>query len=246
MMLDEDVELLEGLPIAHIKSINSIVVADMHLGYEGAMAGEGAFLPKVNLKEICREVKEGIARSGAERVIVDGDIKSEFSKVSVDELNELHGFASFLEKEGVMPVLVKGNHDNFVDRYRGAFRMEIYGGHAEIGEYLFLHGDKEPARIKRRTRMVVMGHEHPAITISTALGRREKVKCFLYGRYRGKGLLVLPAIGYFSTGMDVGAAGHGMLSPILRRGGIGSMHAIACAYGSTIDFGKVSDLRGKI
>ena len=243
MMLDRDVELLDGLPIAHIKSINSIVVADMHLGYEGAMAEEGAFLPKVNLKRICKEIKEGASMSGADRLIVDGDIKSEFSKVSIDELNELHDFMSFLEREGIRPVLIKGNHDNFVDRYRGSFSMEIHDRQTEIGGYLFLHGDREPDSIGSGTKMIIMGHEHPAISISTALGRREKIRCFLYGRYKKTRLLVLPAIGYFSSGMDAGAYGHGMLSPILRNANKDGMHAIACAYGSTIDFGKISDLR---
>ena len=59
MKLDGDVEILDGLPLLHIKSLSALICSDLHLGYEGVMADRGTFLPKVNLKNIKDIVKKG-------------------------------------------------------------------------------------------------------------------------------------------------------------------------------------------
>ena len=78
MMLSEDIELLDGLPVAFIKSLNAIVVADMHLGYEGMMAKKGVLIPKVNFKKMTETMTAAIEKTHAKKLIVNGDIKNEF------------------------------------------------------------------------------------------------------------------------------------------------------------------------
>jgi uncharacterized protein len=244
-MLTDDVELLDGMPVAFIKSINSIVASDFHLGYEGAMTKSGVFVPKVNLNSIIETLGKAISSTGADRLIIVGDLKHDFSDIEADEFNELHDLMTFLKQKKVAPVLVKGNHDNFVERYREPFNLLVYGKEADINNYLFFHGDELPKIPSKNPRMLIMGQEHPAISITNTVGKREKLRCFLYGKYERLPLLVLPAMGYFSTGTDVNTRSkHEPLSPILKHADIDSMHAIAIGYGSTIDFGEISRLRG--
>lgn len=244
MILDKDVELLEGLAIAYIKSIDSMVVSDIHLGYESRMAKSGVFIPKANLNKILGDFEKGLERTKAGSIIVVGDIKNDFSNVEQDEFNELYDLIKFCNDKKVELVLIKGNHDNFIDRYKESFRLKTHVGQAEIGDYLFFHGDKMPRIPNKAPRMLISGHEHPSIGIVNGAGRSERLRCFLFGEYKRIKLLVLPAISYFATGSDVNVHPESrLLSPVLKKAGIDSMHAIAIGYGSTLDFGTIGNLR---
>ncbi len=244
MRLTDDVELLDGLPVAFIKSLDAIVVADLHLGYEGVMAKQGLFLPKVNLKKIFTIIKNAINKTQAKTIIVNGDIKNEFSKVDEEEFNELFDFINFVKQLDVSLILIKGNHDNFVDRYKDPFKLKIYQQEAKLGDYLFFHGEELPNDLSSGVKMLIMGHEHPAIGIFNKAGKREKLRCFLFGTFENKSILVLPAMNYFASGTDINMTNKSdLLSPVFKRMNVDEMRAIATGYGSTMDFGTIYMLR---
>ncbi len=246
MMLGKDVEILDGLPVLHIKSMSAIVCTDLHLGYEGVAADKGIFLPKVNLRHIKESLKDAVDRTKVERIIVDGDIKNEFSQVHTEEFNETHEFVNFLRHDlGLKTItLIKGNHDNFIDRLREPFRMELYTQEALIGDYLFFHGEERPK--EKRGKLLVMGHVHPSIAIYSKLGVKEKLRCFLYGRMKDRRqIIILPAMNYFAEGFSVNTErGIGDLAPIFNEMlDVDSMEALCIGEGETLDFGRVGQLR---
>ncbi len=246
MILDEDIELIDGMPLAYIKSLNALATADLHLGYESVMAKRGTLIPKVNFTKITEALSIALDKTGAKTILVDGDIKNEFSRVDEDEFNELYEFIMFTREKHVTPILIKGNHDNFVERYKEPFKLSVYRQQAMMGKYLFFHGEEMPALDKttRGVKTLIMGHEHPAIGIIDEIGKHERLKCFLYGRYKNMKLLVLPALNYFAGGTEINFVPEGeLLSPIFKKVNIGKMHAIAIGYGSTIDFGEIKKLR---
>jgi uncharacterized protein len=244
MMLSKDVELINGLPIAYIRSIDSLVLSDLHLGYESHMAKRGIFIPKVNLKKIINELEIALKSTKAKNIVVVGDIKNEFSTVGADEFNELHELIGFCNEKKIGLVLIKGNHDNFIDRYKEPFKFKVYTNEALIGDYFFFHGDRLPAIPKKKPKMLISGHEHPTIGISNSAGRSERLRCFLFEKYKGIPYLVLPAINYFASGSDINVNGKWhLLSPALKRINIDNAHAIVIGYGSTIDFGTIGKLK---
>ncbi|MEM3282071.1 MAG: metallophosphoesterase [Candidatus Micrarchaeaceae archaeon] len=243
MRLSNGIELLDGMPIAFIRSIGALAIADLHLGYEGVLAKKGIFLPKMNLKHIMDSLDNALSATGAGSIVVDGDIKNEFSDVDTEEFNELYEFVNHFKEKGVKLILIKGNHDNFVDRYRESFGITIARQELLIGNYLFFHGEEMP-KAYRDASTLIMGHEHPSIAVFTDAGSRERLRCFLYGFYKGKRLLVLPAMNYFAQGREINIEPReSMLSPLMRSIDIDAMHAIALGYGSTIDFGEIRSLR---
>ncbi len=245
MRLNKEIELVDGLPVLYIKSLSAIACSDLHLGYEGVTADKGTFLPKVNLKRIKSTIKKAIDRTGAESIIIDGDIKNEFSDVHIEEFNEFHEFAFYLKKElGLKRItLIKGNHDNFIERLKQPLGFEIYAQEALIGDYLFFHGEELPA--SRKGKMLIMGHVHPAIAIYNALGVKEKFSSFLYGKIKGgRELLVLPAMNYFAEGVSVNLDDIGRMAPVFRRlADVDRLRAYCIGEGETMDFGLVGDLR---
>jgi putative SbcD/Mre11-related phosphoesterase len=239
-----DVEIVDGTPIIYIKELSAIACSDLHLGYEGVMAENGIFLPKANLRKIKEEIGKVVNEKKPERVIIDGDIKNEFSKVHVEEFNELYELINFLRSSGIKEIiLIKGNHDNFVDRLKNSLGIKIYKQEALFGKYFFFHGEELPGEKSKEAEWLIMGHIHPAITLYTSVGKKEKIKCFLYGSFSGKKILVLPAMNYFVEGVSVNLEDVSELSPIFSNFDISNMHALCISEGETLDFGTVGDLR---
>jgi uncharacterized protein len=243
--INDDVEILDGMPILYIKSMSAIVCTDLHLGYEGVVADKGTFLPKANLRHIKETIKRAVELRRPSRIIVDGDIKNEFSQVHVEEFNETHEFVNFLRKEMNLEAitLIKGNHDNFIERLKEPFRMELYTQEALVNGYLFFHGEELPSE---QGKILIMGHVHPSIAIYNRLGVKEKLKCFLMGKLKdGRGILILPAMNYFAEGFSVNMErGIGDLAPIFKKMlDIDAMEALCIGEGETLDFGTVGELR---
>lgn len=244
MRLGKDLEIVDGYPILHVRSLNALVCSDLHLGYEGVMADRGTFLPKVNLKRIKRLLKGAAESTGADSVIIDGDIKNEFSKVHLEEFNELKELVDYLRGDLKFRsvTLIKGNHDNFVDRIKPGVGIEIFAKEALLNGILFFHGEGLPASKSFDT--LVMGHVHPAITLFNKLGVKEKLHCFLYGRSRrGSDVVVLPAMNYFAQGVGVNFEDISGMAPLFRSEiDVRKMKALCIGEGETLDFGTVGKL----
>ncbi len=245
MKLDNDVELLDGLPALYIKSLSAIVCSDLHLGYEGVHASKGMFIPKINFKKIKEILKKAAEKTKAKNIIVVGDIKNEFSDVHIEEFNEFREFVSYvrddLKIKGI--TLIKGNHDNFIDRFRQSLKFEIFAQEAVLGGYLFFHGEELPK--SKGGRLLIMGHLHPAIAVYNKIGVKEKLRCFLYGRLSdGRNVVVLPAMNYFAQGVDVNQDEVTRMAPIFQRMlDVDKMHALCLGEDEILDFGTIGDLR---
>ncbi|MGB9732675.1 MAG: metallophosphoesterase [Candidatus Micrarchaeia archaeon] len=241
-MILDGVEIIDGTPLIYIKELSALACADLHLGYEGVMAENGIFLPKANLKKIKEVLHSAILEKSPNMVIIDGDIKNEFSKVHVEEFNELYDFVNFLKESKVNEiVLIKGNHDNFVDRLKGSLGIKIYKQEAQFGKYLFFHGEQLPSHTD--AEWAIMGHVHPAISLYTSIGIKEKLRCFLYGTFEGKKFIILPAMNYFAEGVSVNLEDVSELSPVFSKINVDSMRALCIGDGETLDFGSIGELK---
>jgi uncharacterized protein len=248
MLIGKDMEILEGLPVLYIKSIKSLVVSDLHLGYEGGMIKSGIAIPKANIKSIMETLDKAFDGRKVERLIVVGDIKNDFSSLNVEELNELGSITRALKEKEVLIDLVKGNHDNFIDGYSQSLGIRVHPSVFVLGDYLFAHGDKQLDKTDSPVSTVIIGHEHPSIGIRSKVGTVERFRCFLTGKisYSGRKteLLVLPAMGYFETGSDINLHNkRRVMSPVLRKADVDKMEAIAVGYGMALNFGRIGDLR---
>jgi putative SbcD/Mre11-related phosphoesterase len=245
MRLTNDIELADGLPLLYIRSLDTVVCSDLHLGYEGVMASRGSFVPKLNLRKIKEAMAKAAKEFGAKKVIVVGDIKNEFADAHVEEFNEFREFILFLRSElnieGI--TLIKGNHDNFIDRFRQALRFEIYAHEAVLGDYLFFHGEELPKSKEGKT--LIMGHLHPAIAVYNKVGVKEKIRCFLYGKMAdGRKIIILPAMNYFAEGVDVNQERLDRLAPVFESMvDVDEMRALCLGEDEILDFGKVGQLK---
>jgi hypothetical protein len=230
--LYDGVEIVDSYPALYIRAIDTIVISDLHLGYESIASESGVLLPKVQLEETMEKMESilKVRRSG--KIIICGDLKHEFSDTTYHEYREVSDFLDFLQGRFDKIVLIKGNHDTFIGRIARRKSVEVYDRYFN-GRFLFTHGDKDIV-LGFKEDFLVMGHEHPSIVLYGSVSR-EKVKCFLYGEHEGKRIIVLPAFSYFASGSDVNVIPESeLLSPLLKRTGIGSFRAVGVIDGEAL------------
>ncbi len=197
---------------------STLVVADLHLGYEDALRERGVELPYEQYPWIKGEILRYIRERDPETVILNGDIKHEFGGALSQEWREVLDLIRSLREEGVRIEAVRGNHDNYLIPILLREGIEIRDPYLLLGNVMYFHGHKELLAIPEGVDLIVMGHEHPAISLRDDLGGGHKFKVFLKGIYMGIEVLVLPALSPLAPGTDILKVGSsGLLSPLLRR-----------------------------
>jgi hypothetical protein len=227
MKIFDDIDLIEPFPAIYINSLDTMVIADLHLGFEGIAAEQGIFIPKVQFKKIIEDMKEIISRQKARRVLINGDIKHEFSDTSYHEFREISKFFELLTKNFEETIMIKGNHDNYIVRVTNKYDVKLHD-EIGIGDYFFIHGHKDRDLDDIKEKNIVLAHEHPSIVLFTEIGVKEKMKCFLYGNTQGKNVLIMPAFSYFAEGSSINQLPKNeLLSLMLKKLDVDKMQVIS-------------------
>ncbi|RLF47966.1 MAG: hypothetical protein DRN10_03200 [Thermoplasmata archaeon] len=224
----DSIEIIEAYPAAYIKPLDTIIIADLHLGYETIAAENGVFLPKIQYNKTIEKIKKIINKTPAKNIIINGDIKHEFSETSYHEYKEVKNFFEFLNHIGFEKIIVlKGNHDNFIINITRKYdNIELYDEIA-INNFFITHGHKDKKLSEIKQENIILAHEHPSIGLYTDIGVKEKLKCFLYGKIKSKNIVVLPAFSYFAQGSDINLIPKNeLLSPILKKIDVDNLKAI--------------------
>ncbi|MGZ7117849.1 MAG: metallophosphoesterase, partial [Methanobacterium sp.] len=216
-----------------------IIISDLHLGYEYALNAEGLMIPRFQYKKIVKRLEEIIDHSNARKIIVNGDLKHEFSKITSQEWKEVMKFIEFLNEHFDEIILIKGNHDNFTRFIAEKNDLEVYENYT-VENFLVLHGDKIPQNfnsIKEDT--VIIGHEHPSIGLRSG-ERVEKLKCYLKGVVNDKNFIIMPSFNFVTEGSDV--LQQKTISPFLKNISLGNFEVWGVEDFEVLNFGKLENL----
>ncbi|MFM7149599.1 MAG: metallophosphoesterase, partial [Gemmataceae bacterium] len=215
-MLWQDEWLLDASRLAIHLPTRTVVVADLHLGYEGARQRLGEAIPSAGLEEVLNPLESVMVREGTRRLIIAGDL---FENVRLGGKHLIDAFRHWLELQGVELLgVVPGNHD------RGWSEMDLpmEPGGIALGRWRVVHGDQPLPRGR-----VIQGHEHPLIR----LGRGVEGPCFLTRPHH----IVLPAYTREAAGVNVLSS---------RRWEDYECQAIAGE--EVLGFGSITTLRGRL
>lgn len=223
---------------AVLKSTKTLVIADVHMGYEEAIGNQGVLLPRFQLRESLKRLERILRVYSPETIVIAGDIKHEFGTISEQEWKDTLRLIDFLSARCKRLVLVKGNHDTVLGPIAKKRGLEIVD-HYITGDVMIAHGHKVIAAPKG-IKTVVIGHEHPAVAFRSS-ARDERYKCFLVGIHDGRELVVLPSFNPVAEGTDV--LSEDLLSPYLADVSDFSVHVPDEADGKVRFFGRIKDLR---
>lgn len=180
-----------------------LAVGDLHLGYEEALNKSGVYVTREMYKEMMREIGEILEKCGKiDKIILLGDVKHSFSGNLKQEWNDVLGFISYLKGKCEELVILRGNHDNYLGNIARKGEIEVVESYV-FGEYCFVHGDKEYDEMyDGKIKYWIMGHAHPAIVLDDG-NKREKYKCFLAGKWKGKEVIIVPSFFSLVIGSDI-------------------------------------------
>ncbi|GAB4309607.1 MAG: metallophosphoesterase [Methanobacteriaceae archaeon] len=221
---------------------DNLVISDLHLGYEHALNTDGLMIPKFQYNKIIVRLQEIFSRIELENVktiIINGDLKHEFAKISAQEWKEVLNFLEFLKENFKEIILIKGNHDNFTRLIAKKCELEVYETYS-IGNYVLMHGHKLPSNLEELAdSTIIIGHEHPCIGIRSG-ERVEKIKCFLKGEWKGIKLIVMPSFNFITEGSDI--LHEKLLSPFLDSNSIQEFEVFAVENFEIFHFNKIKDI----
>lgn len=185
---------LDARRAVYLEKEATLAIADPHLGYAWAQRAAGNLVPLGAGDEWAAALTGLIDEYAPRRVVVLGDFVHRAVRVEAIE-TEVCRFIEVVETRAEL-VLVGGNHDRGLDRL-----LERCGKAVEVREclrcedHLLIHGH-EAADGKMR---VLMGHEHPVLTLGDPAGGSVRCPCFLVGER----VTVLPAMSRWAAGCNV-------------------------------------------
>jgi len=215
----------------------TLIISDIHLGVEESYADSGIMLPKFHFADAEKALEEIFEGEKIGKVIINGDLKHEFGRISRTEWRYATRLIDILRKRCDDILIIRGNHDAVLEPIAEKKGLKIKD-FEQIGKNLIVHGDSiEVIKKAKGISTIIIGHEHPAVSLRQG-PRVEKFKCFLKGKWKRHALIAMPSFSQMTEGSDI--LKEDLLSPFLRQN-LSNFHIYI--VGDTIyDFGKVKNL----
>tara|TARA_Y100000031_G_scaffold117280_1_gene130141 strand:+ start:296 stop:1009 length:714 start_codon:yes stop_codon:yes gene_type:complete len=236
MKILKDIELID----LAIYTNKTLIFTDFHIGYEESLNKQGLMVPRFQFDEIMKRLEKIFSRlkgKKIERIVVNGDLKHEFSTISDQEWRHTLKLLDFFEKHCNEIILIKGNHDTILGPIAKKRNIRVMD-HFIINNILIIHGDVIPSKtLLKGVKTIIIGHEHPAVSVREG-PRAELFKAFLVGKWKKYNLVVQPSFNLVTEGTDV--LKEEVLIPFLK-GNLRNLNAIIVGD-KLYNFGKIKDL----
>ena len=228
----------------------TLIICDTHIGYEEALNKQGVLIPRFQFNEIIKRLEAMFKKlkissnNKLKNIIINGDVKHEFGTISETEWRHTIRFLDFLSIYCDEIILIKGNHDTILGPIAKKRNIKV-ADYFIINGTIVIHGHKliEDKKLINKVKNIVIGHEHPAISLREGT-RAELFKCFLLGKYKSKSLIVQPSFNLVTEGTDI--LKENLLSPFLKQN-LDNFNVYVVAENSKIlNFGKIKDLNKRL
>lgn len=219
-----------------LKIGNTIIISDLHLGYETSLNNQGLMIPQHQYEKLVEAIEFIHEQSKADTIILNGDIKHNFGSISKQEWKEVLDFIDYLSDIFIDIKVIKGNHDNFTQYILNKRDLSL-DEFIIIDNYMITHGHKIPDIIPEDVDTIIIGHEHPCIGVRSQ-ERVEKVKAFLKGKWKNYNLIVLPSFTTITHGSDV--LHEKTISPFIKD--VLDFEVFAVEKGEVYPFGLIKDI----
>ncbi len=223
---------IESLDLAlYLTSAKTLALSDFHIGFEESLNRQGVLVPRTHYKDVIDRLEHIFAvlkkaKKSVRTIVITGDLKHDFGHIGRQEWRDVMRLVDYLLRKCEHLILIKGNHDVQLGPIADKHGIELVPEY-RVGDVLMIHGDVVPTKLRGITT-IIMGHEHPAITLRSK-GRSERYKCFLKGTYKRRILIVQPSFNLLTEGTDI--LQEQFLSPLLK----GRLFGIGCFEAFIVD-----------
>lgn len=235
----DSMEILPGVRVTSDRCLvlddgPTVVISDLHLGYEKALEEEGMYLPRFNTDSIREALNRIICRYEPKRIVLLGDIKHDFKRTRYEGKEEVRRIAELLLNTADV-VAVKGNHDNFLQNILQDVDIMAVD-YVDLCGFRMEHGHTDSGK-----RPVIIGHEHPSVRISGSVSGGVKLQCFLH--MKKEGIIVIPPFSPLSAGTDLSlSTPDTFMSPACRAADTCDADVYAISEFGILPMGKLGDI----
>ncbi len=202
-------KIIPGYPALLIESDKkSLVITDLHLGFESKLALNNVFLGKnKTVNETTEEIEHLINKTKPDSLILLGDVKSGIKSITKIEWETVPTFFENISKL-IDTIIVPGNHDANIEKLIPNRITLTSSKGIIIDDILLTHGHTIPSENFSYVNTIVMGHVHPVFFQEESLINGERVwasiKCEKRKIFLSKSgeleLIILPSFNkYFYT-----------------------------------------------
>ncbi len=156
--------LLDGRLALFHETEKWLAVADLHFGYELSQRAAGRLMPLWGMTSVEERLMELLVEYQPRQLLIVGDLVHD--KASTAAAQALLGRL----REHCEVIALAGNHDRHVAR-----AIEFVP-RWETPDFVFQHGHCEP---EETGRICIIGHHHPAASITDGAGLRLKFPAFI-------------------------------------------------------------------
>jgi len=176
------IKFLTDYPALFISDKKILVIADLHLGLEHDLYQSGIVIPP-QAEKFQKTIEDLIKMTKAKTLVILGDLKHVVPGMSYMEEKEIPKML-FNLVEKVEVILVKGNHDTFIERILPK-EVKVYSSRGlKIGKYGFFHGHAWPSKKLMSCDYLFFGHIHPVVEFRDKLGYRNIQRVWVRGKMR--------------------------------------------------------------
>ncbi|MDP8022970.1 MAG: metallophosphoesterase [Nitrososphaeria archaeon] len=202
-VLPNYLKFVEGYPAILIFN-KYLAIADLHVGYEISERERGIYVP-IQKERYIKRIQELKSITGAEELIIVGDVKDSILMPTAEEINEL--VSVFQEVSKLFKItIIQGNHDAYIDKilhnfaaYAGSEGIVLKNGRAKVG---LAHGHARPSDSCLKSDALVLAHLHFYIKFENS-----KYPVWLVGKKGKQTLVLMPPFndllsGYYQEDVD--------------------------------------------
>ena len=148
-----------------------LVISDLHIGWEVALAQEGFHVPSQTSKFLKR-LSRLIRTQKPTRLIILGDVKHTIARIEMEEWRDVPNF--FEELSRIVPKIqvIPGNHDGNLEPLLPENIDLLPSTGIILGDVGLFHGHTWPHPEMLKCRSLIIGHVHPVVTFRDPTGFR--------------------------------------------------------------------------
>jgi len=164
-----------------------LILADLHIGWEVALAQEGVHVPSQTPK-MKNKLLKLIDHFKPTSLLVLGDVKHTIARVELEEWQDIPDLFEALSQKVSDIKVVLGNHDGNLEPLLPQSVKILPQTGIALFDSGFFHGNAWPAPELLQCRSLVMGHVHPTVTFRDPLGFRISAQVWVKAKLNKKSL----------------------------------------------------------
>jgi putative SbcD/Mre11-related phosphoesterase len=165
----------------------TLVVSDLHLGWEKLLSQKGVHVPSQTPK-IKNMLLKVIKQTKPTRLILLGDVKDAITRVSMEEWKDIPEFFEDVQKTVSDLQVIVGNHDGNIEPLLPEKVKIVPATGISFGDVGLFHGHAWPAPELLECKSLITGHVHPTVAIRDPMGLRMTKQVFVKATCNGEQL----------------------------------------------------------